>query len=160
MPQNDLMIAWLNDAYAMENALVPVLENHARDADAHPNVRSRIERHVEETKQHAELVKGCLERKGEEPSAAKTTMGNVFGAMQAPATGPFRDEEVKNGLVDFATEHFEIAAYRALIAGARQMGDEETARDCERILRDEEEMASFLEENLPTAVRDAIGGAA
>lgn len=45
-----LMIAWLNDAYAMETALIPILENHARDAQKHLTVRSTIERHVDEPK--------------------------------------------------------------------------------------------------------------
>lgn len=156
----DLMVAWLNDAYAMENALIPILENHARDAEKHPRVRSRIEQHVEETKKHAETVEACLDRMGEMPSITKTTMGDIFGAMQAPATGPFQDEEVKNGLMDYATENFEIAAYRSLIAGAKEMGDEETARACEGILREEEEMAAFFDENLPTTVRDTLDSAA
>lgn len=155
----ELMIAWLNDAYAMETGLVPILENHSRDAEEHPAVSARIERHVEETKRHADLVKGCLERLGEAPSAAKTAIGGMIGAMQAPATGPFQDELVKNALSDYAIEHFEIAAYRALIAGARQMGDEDTARACEQILRDEEDMASFLAQNLPTTVQDTLGKA-
>lgn len=157
---SELMIAWLNDAYAMENGLVPILKNHARDADRHPALRSRVEQHVEETRQHAELVKACLERLGEEPSGAGGTVGRFFGAMQNGATGPFHDEDVKNGLLDYATEHFEIAAYRSLIEGARTTGDEETAHACEQILRDELEMARFLYKNLPTTVRDTIQGEA
>jgi ferritin-like metal-binding protein YciE len=153
---NDLMLAWLNDAHAMENALIPILENHAGDAENHPDVRARIERHVEETRRHAELVKGCIERLGEEPSAAKTTLGGMVGAMQSVATGPFQDELVKNALSDYAVEHFEIAAYRALIAGARATGDEETARTCEQILRDEEDMARFLGDSLPATVQSTL----
>lgn len=157
MPKDsELMIAWLNDAYAMENGLIPILENHARDAERHPALRSRVEQHVEETRKHARLVRGCLERLGEEPSGAKRAVGGLFGTMQKAATGPFRDEEVKNGLLDYATEHFEIAAYRSLLEGARTTGDEETAQTCEQILRDEVDMARFLYENLPTAVRDTI----
>lgn len=153
----ELMIAWLNDAYAMETGLVPILQNHSSDAEKHPAVSARIERHVEETKRHADLVKSCLTRMGEEPSTVKTAIGGMIGAMQAPATGPFQDELVKNALADYAVEHFEIAAYRALIAGARQLGDEETARVCEQILRDEEDMARFLEQNLPVTVQDTLG---
>ncbi len=38
MPHEDSVIKWLNDAYSMENALIQVLENHAEDAEGHPQV--------------------------------------------------------------------------------------------------------------------------
>ena len=57
---NELLVAWLNDAYAMEQALVPVLENHAKDAKDDPTARARIELHAEQTRRHAELVKGRM----------------------------------------------------------------------------------------------------
>jgi ferritin-like metal-binding protein YciE len=59
-------------------------------------------------------------------------------------------------LSDYATEHFEIASYRALIKGAQDLGDDETVRLCQQILREEEDMARFLEQNLPTAVHDVL----
>jgi ferritin-like metal-binding protein YciE len=51
----------------MEQAQIPVLENHAKDAADFPEFRARDERHLEETRRHAELVRGCLERLGERP---------------------------------------------------------------------------------------------
>lgn len=153
----EIVIDWLNNAYAMEKGLIPILQNHAKDAARHPAVRERVERHVEETRRHAEMVKDCLERMGEKPSAIKAAVGGMMGAVQSVATGPFKDEEVKNALSDYATEHFEIAAYRALSEAARAIGDEETARTCEQICREEQDMANFLEQNLPTTVRDALG---
>lgn len=35
MSHKELLVAWLNDAYAMEKGLVPILENHAKDAENH-----------------------------------------------------------------------------------------------------------------------------
>lgn len=153
---HDLMVAWLNDAYAMETGLVPVLKNHAGDAKHLPEVSARIERHVSETQRHAVLVKQCLELLGAKPSKAKAALGSIMGAMQAPATSAFKDELVKNALADYATEHFEIAAYRALVEGARRLGQEEIARACEEILHEEEDMATFLEASLPLAVQEAM----
>ena len=37
MTANEQLIAWLNNAYSMEKALIPVLENHAKDAENYPN---------------------------------------------------------------------------------------------------------------------------
>lgn len=47
-------------------------------------------------------------------------------------------------------------SYEALIAAARDPGDETTATTCEPILRDEEAMAKAIEENLPIVVRDTM----
>jgi ferritin-like metal-binding protein YciE len=153
----EIVVDWLNSAYAMEKGLIPILENHAKDADRHPDVRARIEQHVEETRRHADLVEGCLEQLGEQPSKVKGAMSGIAGRVQAMATGPFKDEEVKNALSDYATEHFEIAAYRALSEAARAIGEEGIANTCEQICREEQDMANFLEQNLPNTVRDALG---
>lgn len=152
----EVLIAWLNDAHAMEQAQIPVLQNHAKDADAFPEIRARDEQHIEETGRHADLVRGCLERLGESPSATKSALGTMMGNAQSVMTGPFRDELVKNFLMDYAAENLEIASYNAIITAARDMGEEDIARTCEQILRDEEAMAGWLEENLPTAVRGAL----
>src|SRR5438477_571253 len=114
MDLKETMIAWLNDAYAMETALMPILKNHANDAREDPAAKQRIQLHMEETRRHADLVKGCVERLGGNTSAAKTSLAAMFGAIQSVSTGMFSDQLVKNALVDYATEHFEIACYRAL----------------------------------------------
>src|SRR5438874_5176948 len=152
---NDLLIAWLKDAYAMEQALVPVLENHAKDAKDDPAARSRIELHAEQTRRHGELMKGCLEHLGSSPSTAKSAVGSLFGTVHSVSTGIFADETVKNGLADYATEHFEIACYRALSEAARAANQEHVAQVCGEILRDEQEMADWLNGQLPRIVRDA-----
>ena len=156
MAQKELLTAWLNDAYAMENALVPILENHAKDAKDHPQVQAKIQEHLEKTRRHAELVKSCVERLGERTSGAKTGMATIFGALQSVSTGAAKDELVKNGIADFAAEHFEIASYKALIAAAQEYGDQETVRTCQQILRDEEEMARWLDQQLPMAVMETV----
>ena len=153
---NDLMVAWLRDAYAMEQALVPVLENHARDAERHPEIRARLEQHAQETRKHADLVEQCLRQLGEEPSTFKNTISKVLGTIQSVATGAFKDDEVKNALQDFATENFEIACYKALIEGAQLLQKPEIVQTCQQILKEEEAMARFLEENLSTTVHDAL----
>jgi ferritin-like metal-binding protein YciE len=153
----ETLLGWLNDAYAMERGLENVLENHANDAKDMPQAEGRIRQHLEETRRHAELVKGLVERMGGSTSTVKTTMGKVTGFFQGMSTGASPDELVKNGLSDYAAEHFEIASYRALIEGARALGENEVVRVCEQILRDEQEMARWLEQSLPMLVQDYLG---
>jgi ferritin-like metal-binding protein YciE len=149
MIDKNVFIAWLNDAYAMETALIPILRNHARDVQDDAQARQRIELHAEQTERHAELVKGCVERLGSTTSATKTGLGSAFGMLQSVSTGIFSDELMKNGLADYATEHFEIACYRALEAAAESLGDRHTVEMCREIIRDEQEMAEWLAMQIP-----------
>jgi ferritin-like metal-binding protein YciE len=155
-PAEQKLLEWLNDAYAMELAIVPVLENHANDAKRHPDIRRRDLRHLKETKQHAKDVKKCIEHLGEKPSATKKVIGRMTGAMQSLATEPFEDEIMKNFLTDYATEHFEIACYKSLISAAKEAGHPKIARVCEEILEEELDMAEWIEENLDRAVHITI----
>ena len=156
MAHEDIYMAWLNDAYGMENALVQVLQNHAKDAQDHPQMHAKIQEHLDKTRQHAELVKGCIERRGGSPSAVKTGIANLVGVMQGMSTGMAEDELVKNGIADYAAENFEIASYQALLTAAHDLGDEQTAQVCQQILADEQDMANWLAQHLPEAVEEII----
>ncbi|MGE0160152.1 MAG: DUF892 family protein [Gemmatimonadales bacterium] len=156
MQNNELLTSWLKDAHAMEKSLIPVLENHANDAKDHPDVRERDLRHLEDTKRHADLVEECLAQLGEKPSKAKSAWGQIMGRFQAIGTAPFRDELMKNFISDYATEQFEIASYKALIAAARATGEEGIADVCQEILADEEEMAAWLDEHMASAARESL----
>jgi ferritin-like metal-binding protein YciE len=160
MSNKEQLIKWLNSAYSMEQNLTKVLENHAKDAKDFPEIRQRDEQHIEETRRHAERVKQCLAILGEKPSTIKSAMGNIMGAVQGAATGMFRDEIVKNFLSDYAAEHFEIACYRSLIVAAEELGQAEIAQVCREILREEEAMAQWLEERIPSVTRMTLQQAA
>ena len=150
MTQQDLVLGWLNDAYAMERSITQVLQRHVKDAEDQPEIQARLQQHLEATERHAELVKGCVERLGGDTSKLKSGMAQVMGAVQGMSTSVAKDELVKNALQDYSTEHMEIASYQSLIAGARQLGDTETASVCEQILQDEEAMQAWLREQIPT----------
>lgn len=154
MTGNELVIAWLNDAYTMERALVRVLEHRINDAEDFPAVQAMDRQHLEETRRHAEQVKARIERLGGTTSTVKSIMGTLFGAAQAPMTGLARDEVVKNCLFDHAAEHFEVASYAALVAAANEVGDIEMARICEQIRREDQAMADRILQSLPLVVAE------
>jgi len=93
---------------------------------------------------------------GESPSTVKSGMANVMGMLQGMSTGMAQDELVKNGIADYATEYFEMASYKALITAAQELGDQESVRTFQEILRDEEEMANWLNQQLPTIVQETM----
>lgn len=156
MSANEALISWLNDAYALEQNLISVLADHAKDAADHPEIQARLDAHLDETREHAELVERCIERLGGSVSSAKGLVGRVSGVFSGASTALAADELVKNCLADYSMEHFEIASYQSLIAGAEALGFEDVADTCRRILRDEEHMAEWLEENLPVITRNYL----
>ncbi len=153
MTGKDQLIAWLNDAYGMENALIEILQHQIKDAKDYPQVQPRLEQHLEQTQGHAQMVKECIERLGGKTSTIKTGMAKLFGQMQALSTGSAKDEMLKNALADYAAENFEVASYTALIRAAQDLGEQQTATVCEQIRQEDEEMARWIQQNLPTLVQ-------
>ncbi len=152
-PQKEQFIAWLNDAYSTELALMPVLKNHAKDAEDYPEIHDRNLRHLEETRRQAERLKELITSLGGKVSTAKSLFGTMLGQGQSISTEFFQDEITKNFLSDYAAEHFEIASYKALIETARQIGEHQCIPVLEEILREEEAMARWIEDHLPVAIR-------
>ena len=149
MANKELIVAWLNDAHAMEQGIAQVLERHAAEAADQPTMHARLQQHLEETRRHAEMVKSCLERLGEQPSTVKTGMASVMGAVQGMSTKMAQDTLIKNALHDYGTEHFEIACYTSLIAAAQDLGDQEMMQVCQQILAEDQAMADFLFQQIP-----------
>jgi ferritin-like metal-binding protein YciE len=113
--------------------------------------------HLAETLHHDDLVKQCIARLGAKPSTVKSLFGTVFGMMQAPMTGLYKDEVVKNCLVDHAAEQFEVASYSALIAAASELGDSEIVAICTQIMEEDRAMAARIMAGLPEVVAAHLG---
>lgn len=146
----------MNDAYALEKQLIEVLEKQTGHAEDYPAIRQRLEAHLAQTRRHAELVEQCVEQLGGKVSTTKSGLGKMAGFWQGLSSGAADDVLVKDCLADFSMENLEIASYKGLISGAEAAGEMEVADVCERILRDEEEMAQWLEEQIPLVVEDYV----
>jgi len=154
--KNELVIAWLNDAHAMENAIIEALEKQVDLAAEHPAVQQGIQRHLDQTRGHAKTVEGLLAQLDETPSGVKSAMASVGGKIQGMAMGAAKDSLVKAALQDYSTEHMEIASYRALIIAAEAIGQPGFTAALQGILDDEIAMAEWLEQQLPTVVNEAL----
>ena len=153
------LIAWLNDAYAMERALAQTLKGHANDAKSDPVISQRLRSHAEESKHHADLVERAIERLGGSVSNLKSGMSSVMGTVQGMAMMPAKDSTIKHLLEGAAAEKLEIASYRSIITAAEEIGDHETARTAREILESEERMAQWIDEQLPHAIREQLAHA-
>jgi ferritin-like metal-binding protein YciE len=154
--QKDTLTTWLKDAYAMEQGIVELLERQIGQMDDMPDAQEKVRRHLELTKSQAERVKDCVERLGDNVSHVKSGIANVLGAVQGMSTAMASDKLLKNALGNYAIEYFEIASYQANAIAARELGHEDIAQVCETIMAEEQEMANWLEEQLPTVTRHVL----
>jgi ferritin-like metal-binding protein YciE len=150
------LMQWLRDAHAAEEQDETMLSGMASRIKNYPDLKSRIEQHIGETQRHAELVRGCIERRGESTSMIKDSGAKMIGLGQAMSGMFVGDEVMKGSIASYAFEAMEIASYRILIDAAKQVGDQETARTCEQILHEEEAMAHWIEQNLPKLTRQYL----
>ena len=149
----DQLIAWLDDAYAMETGLIAILRNHASQFSAElPDVSRRLEQHIVETQQHAQRVQDCLRILNAAPSGVKSTLSSLMGTVEGAATALFTDQLVKNTLADYASEQFEVACYTALMSAATRLGHRDIADLCRQNLHEDLEMSTWLLRNLPAVV--------
>lgn len=149
MAKNDMLVAWLNDTYAMEQSQLKMLKRFVDDYEEFPDIQAKLREHYEQTERQAEDIKTCIEGLDGKVSTAKSAMGNIMGTMQGIGTSVYKDEVVKDMIMLHAGEHFEHASYLALAAGAEASGEGEIAAVCRRILDEEKAMAEWTEEQLP-----------
>lgn len=150
------LMAWLRDAHAMETQAVQMLEGQAQRLENYPELRAKAQEHMEQSRLQAEMLEHCIERRGGSVSGFKEAAAGFMGNMQALSGLFITDEVMKGSIASYTFEHFEIANYRSLIAAAEQVGDQQTRDTCEEILRQEEAMASWLEQHLPEVTRQYL----
>jgi ferritin-like metal-binding protein YciE len=150
------LMEWLRDAHAAEQQAETMLTGMASRLENYPDLKARIEQHIRETQRQADLVRGCIERRGGSTSMIKDTGGKMMAFGQAMSGMFVGDEVMKGSIASYAFEAMEIASYRILITTAEHVGDQETARVCEQILQEEKAMADWLEQNLPNLTKNYL----
>jgi ferritin-like metal-binding protein YciE len=150
------MLRGLRNAHAMEQQSIEMMERMTERLENYPQLRDQVARHLEESRQQQALIERTLEELGDSPSALKDAVLGLVQNMQAMVHAATPDEVLKYTFTGYAFEHFEIAAYRALIVMAHAAGVERVAQTAEQILRQEEEMAGWLERRLPEIVGEYL----
>jgi ferritin-like metal-binding protein YciE len=149
-------MAWLHNAHAMEEQAVTMLTSLASRTRDYPEVKTRVESHLAETRRQIEALEECIKRRGGETSTLKDVAAKIVALGQGISGMFVEDEIVKGAVSSYTFEHMEAAAYRALIAAADAVGDTQTKAVCERILQEELAMASDLERQLPILTREYL----
>jgi ferritin-like metal-binding protein YciE len=166
-PSDQKVMQYLNEAHAMELGLVRVLQSQIAMAPR-GSLREGLERHLDETRDHAERVGTRLEELGQHGNpltaavgVVETVIGQALALGKAPLDlmrGSGGEEKVlKNAKDACATEALEIATYTALERLARTVADDETARLAASIRADEERMLARLLREIPTLTEAVVG---
>ena len=140
---------WLRDAHAMEKQAESMLESMASRIDNYPELRSRIERHLSETKNQITLLEKILDRNDITRSVLKDSMSKMAAFGQSIGGMFPKDEIVKGSISGYVFEQFEIACYTTLVAAAKRAGDTASVPVLESILSEELEMADWLIHHIP-----------
>lgn len=153
MAQNDKLkdklVNYLQDAAAMEHEIADMLQKQIGETKQWPEIQQRIQEHLNATHTHHQRMVDRLKAYNEGTSGIKSAIAGLMGNVAPAVPGMAADTLSRAARNDYAVEHFEIAAYELLITTAAAYGDNATVQACELNLRDEVDMAHWLERSLP-----------
>jgi len=152
----DSYITGLVNAHALENQAVSILSRQVERLESYPEMSDQIRLHIDESKAQAQRLEEILGSLGTSHSTFKDLVTSFAGNMAAIAHAPMQDEVMKNTFANFAFEHFEIAAYRSLLAMAELAGDASGPRLLQQSLGEEIRMAKWIEDNLEATTRKYV----
>src|SRR5215212_10019529 len=79
----DRLMQWLRDAHAMEMQAVQMLTGMAGRIKSYPMLKARIEQHIEETKNQANMIERCITARGGGASKMKDAAAQLLATAQA-----------------------------------------------------------------------------
>jgi ferritin-like metal-binding protein YciE len=168
MEPKDLVLQYLDDAHAIETALVTNLIAH-RTMTTDPQHRKLIERHLDETRKQVKNIErrrtqlGGKDGRGIVAGAVGLVQDAVAlalvltkGPIDLVRTTSQAERQLKNARDECATEALEIATYDYLEAAAKAADDAVTARLAADHRSDEERMLRDLRKVLPKLALAAV----
>lgn len=144
----DLYIEELRDIYNAESQLVKALPKVAKAATAE-ELRSAVEDHLEQTKEHIERLDQVFENLGQASKGKKCKA--MEGLLEECSELLEGKDEFAESVFDAAiiaaaqrVEHYEIAVYGTLVTFAKLLGREEDADLLGQTLDEEKEADEML----------------
>ncbi|WP_312727383.1 DUF892 family protein, partial [Stutzerimonas kunmingensis] len=98
------LIEWLRDAHAMEAQAETMLTKQASRIEHYPELKARIEQHIDETQNQARLIESCLQRYDKSYSGLKDLGGKMMAMGQAMGGMMVNDEIVKGAQMGYVFE--------------------------------------------------------
>jgi ferritin-like metal-binding protein YciE len=144
---HELFVHELNDMLDAERKILDALEENIEQSDR-PELKKAFESHRAQTEKQIERLEQCFEELDEEQEP--TECKGMKGLVEEKES--FMEEEPSEELIDFfnigaacKVEHYEIAAYSALIDMAQKMGHRGALRLLQQNLKEEQQMLKRCE---------------
>jgi ferritin-like metal-binding protein YciE len=152
----ELLVHELADLLYAERRFLTGTKTMAKETND-PTVKKRIEQHVQETETQIERLEKAFASIGEKAKGEKCEAAvglreehDSFKSEEKPSKTLLEAFDLGSGL---RVEHYEIAGYRSAIAVANALGQTECAAILKQSLAEEEDMANFLEQAAPAALK-------
>jgi ferritin-like metal-binding protein YciE len=153
MDRRETYITGLKNAHALEGEALALIDRQLDTLASYPEHAALLRQHRTETERQRATLERILDRNGTSPSTLKNIATSIMGNVAALTHAATGDAILKNTFANFAFEHFEQAAYRSLIALAREV-DPQAVPELEGILREEEKTAKAIGEQIePTTLK-------
>jgi ferritin-like metal-binding protein YciE len=149
----DIYIVGLRNQHAVENQAIELLERQVGRLENYPEMEARMRQHIEESREQARRLEELLAQQDTSHSGLKDTMMSLVGNLAALGHAPAPDEVLKNTMANYAFEHYEIASYKSLLTLADLAGQSRARTALETSLREEEQMAAWIDEHIGPTVR-------
>jgi ferritin-like metal-binding protein YciE len=144
-----VFVTGLQNAHALEQQALTMIDRQLDRIVNYPEIAERLRSHRMETEQQMARVNEILHSLNSSNSSLKDMALNFMGNMAALGNVMAADEILKDQMINYAFENFEVASYRSLIAMA-EAGDFTDATSLLReTLAEEEAMAAWVLDSLP-----------
>ena len=146
---------YLADAHAIEKQAIQLLERGPKLA-GHVKLANIYAEHLDQTRDHAELVQERLNALGGDASTLKDAALRLGGLNWSAFFQGHPDTPGKLAAFAYAFEYLEVGSYEQLKRVAVRAGDEETVRMAEAILEDERDAAARIAGSFDEAVEASL----
>lgn len=144
-----VFVTGLQNAHAVENQALAMIDRQLDRLVRYPEISERLRLHRGETEVQIARLDEILGQFNSSGSGWKDMALNFMGNLAALGNVMAADEILKDQMINYAFENFEIASYRSLIA-LSEAGDFPDATALLReTLREEEAMAAWVLDTLP-----------
>ncbi|HEV2456591.1 MAG TPA: ferritin-like domain-containing protein [Verrucomicrobiae bacterium] len=133
----EAFIETLKDTYDAEHQILKALPKVIENAEA-DELRDALESHLEETQEHAKRLEQVFQMFDQTPKRKKC---KGMEGLIAEGEEVLQEDEGEAAMILALqkVEHYEIAAYGALVAWAKLLEEEEAANILEKTLNEEKE---------------------
>ncbi len=144
----ELILDQLGDIYDAEHRFLKGQQEMVQNA-TNQELQQGIQLHIEQTQHHIQNLEQVFSLMGQQPKGVtcEASQGLVSEAqkdMGEAGSGPIGDVLIDGAAL--RVEHYEIAAYTALIAGAQLMGQQQAVSLLQENLQQEQQTAQKLEQ--------------